>query len=468
MRRLFALTMAGFAMAASVPAHLASAAMPIPPSVDGQNLPTVAPVIKKVAASVVSIAIRAPAGQQQTSLSDDPMLRQLFGLPDMPSQREVFAAGSGVVIDGEKGYIVTNYHVVDNADQITVTFLDGRQVRGTLEGSDPDTDIAVVKVPLNDLTAIPFGDSERLEVGDFVLAIGNPFGIGQTVTSGIVSGLRRTGMGLEGYEDFIQTDASINPGNSGGALVNLRGELVGINAAIVGVNGGNVGIGFAIPINMVRAIAGQLVKYGAVDRGELGFAMTALTADLAQKFHVAPGQSGVVVTRIDANSAAEEAGLKPGDVVTAFGGAPVRDVADLRNKLALLRVGDLAELEVLRVGKPVRVQATLTEPALKALQGEQIAPLFEGAVFTTTERGAPQKGAQVATVRGGSKAWNSGLREGDVITSVNTKRVIGADEFAAEAAKTPSRLLLDVVRNGQPMLLSIRAGESSSRKNAPR
>jgi serine protease Do/serine protease DegQ len=452
-------------MLALVPAHLAYSGVPILAAADVQPLPTLAPIIKKVSAGVVSIAIRAPAGQQQNSLFDDPALRQLFGLPDMPGQREELAAGSGVVIDAEKGYIVTNYHVVDNADQITVTFLDGRQMRGMLEGSDPDTDVAVVKVPPGNLTAIPFGDSERLEVGDFVLAIGNPFGIGQTVTSGIVSGLRRTGMGLEGYEDFIQTDASINPGNSGGALVNLRGELVGINAAILGPNGGNVGIGFAIPINMVRAIADQLVKYGTVDRGELGFAIATLTADLAQKFHLTPGQPGVVVTKIEANSAAEHAGLKSGDVVTAFAETPVRDAPDLRNKLAMLRVGDVADLTVMRGGKPVRLKATLTEPAVKLLQGEQLSPLFEGALFTGTGMGVREKGAQVATVKSGSKAWSSGLREGDLITSVNRKRVIGADEFSTEVLKSPNRLVLDVVRNGQDFLLSIRSNESAPRKN---
>jgi serine protease Do/serine protease DegQ len=468
MRRFAALTLAILAATATAAPRFAYSSVPISALADGQNIPTLAPVIKKVAASVVSIAIRVPAGQQPNSLFDEPILRQLFGLPDMPSQNETFAAGSGVVIDANKGYIVTNYHVVENADRIAVTFLNGNQVNGVLVGSDPDTDVAVVKVPPANITAIPFGDSDRLEVGDFVLAIGNPFGIGQTVTSGIVSALKRTSMGLEGYEDFIQTDASINPGNSGGALVNLRGELVGINAAIVGVNGGNVGIGFAIPINMVRAIADQLVKYGAVARGELGIAMAGLTPDLAARWRLAPSQSGVVITRVDPKSAAERAGLKPGDLVAALDGTPVSDAPDLRNKIGMLRVGDTAELTVLRDGRPVRLNATLTAPTPKLLEGGELSPLFQGALFTTTPMGARDKGVQVATVKGGSKAWTSGLREGDTITSVNMKRTIGIDEFAGEVGKTPNRLLLDLVRGGQPLFLSIRMNDTAPRKGATR
>ncbi|HEX3485928.1 MAG TPA: trypsin-like peptidase domain-containing protein, partial [Micropepsaceae bacterium] len=330
---MFAVALA--ALLAMVPMQAAYSSVPVPLNMDPQNPPTLAPIIKKIANSVVSIAIRAAASQQDPL--DEPALRQFLGLPDMPRPKETFTAGSGVIIDGAKGYIVTNYHLVNNADQISVTLLDGRQATATLEGADPDTDIAVIKVPLNDLSSIPFGDSERLEVGDYVLAIGNPFGIGQTVTSGIVSGLRRTGMGLEGYEDFIQTDASINPGNSGGALVDLRGRLVGINAAILGTSGSNAGIGFAIPISMVRSVADQLIKYGTVDRGELGFAIAPLSPELAKKSRVSTGQTGAVIARIDPNSPAQHAGLKPGDVVTQVGDMPVHDAPDLRNKIAMLR-----------------------------------------------------------------------------------------------------------------------------------
>ena len=462
MRRLLALALSAAAIAALEPAPNAHSSIPVLSLADGKNLPSLAPVIRNVASGVVSIAIRTPQGQSQTSLFDDPGLRQLFGLPDMPPAREGFAAGSGVVIDAAKGLIVTNYHVVENADQITVTLLDGRQVAGVLQGSDPDTDIALIKVPLSNLNAIPLGDSERLEVGDFVLAIGNPFGIGQTVTSGIVSGLRRNGMGLESYEDFIQTDASINPGNSGGALVNLRGELVGINAAIVGPGGGNVGIGFAIPINMVRAITGQLIKYGTVDRGELGVTVSAPNPELAKKYRLSGDQPGVVVTKIEPHSSAEKAGFKVGDVVTAFGDYAVRDTPDFRNRLGMLRMGDAVKVTVVRDGKSRQLEAILAEPTLKAIEGDTISPLLAGALFANSNKETRERGAQVATLLSGSEGWKTGLREGDIVLSVNKKRVIGVEEFAAEVGRSPNQLALNVIRNGERIFVSVRRGDTKA------
>jgi Do/DeqQ family serine protease len=455
MRTLAILTVSVLSLTAAMQAHTAFSRVPVSSTTLNDNLPSLAPVIKKVGASVVSIAIRAPVVQKD-SMFDEPVLRQFFGLPGLPQDMQSFAAGSGVVFDGRLGLIVTNSHVVENAEQITVTLLDGREVPGILQGSDPDTDVAIIKVPLTNLPSVAFANSDSLEVGDYVLAIGNPFGIGQTVTSGIVSGLRRTEMGLERYEDFIQTDASINPGNSGGALVNLRGELVGINAAIVGNGSGNAGIGFAIPINMVRAIADQLVKYGSVERGELGWAVATRTADIVQKYHLPAGQMGAVVTRVDANSAAELAGSKTGDLVTALNGSPVRDAADLRNKLGLLRVGDVAEMAILRSGKSLRVQATLTEPAIKSVQGGHLTSLFEGALFTSGLPQSGKKGVQVLTVNSASEAWHSGLREDDLITAVNHKKVAGTDEFETEVAKTPDRLVLDVIRNGESLVISMK------------
>jgi len=455
MRRLAAVALVALAIPLLVPALAASAAIPAPQIVGPQNPPTLAPIIKRVANGVVSISVRSTNMPEQNSLFDDPLLRQLFGLPDTQA-RETMAAGSGVVIDAAKGLVVTNYHVIEDADDITVTFADGRQVKAMLRGSDPDTDIAVIDVPpMKGLTAIPFGDSEKLEVGDYVLAIGNPFGIGQTVTSGIVSGLNRNAMGLEGYEDFIQTDASINPGNSGGALINLKGELVGINAALLGGNTGNSGFGFAIPISMVRAIADQLVQFGTVERGELGLQFTA-------------GQSGVAVSHVEADSPAARAGVRVGDVVTTLGGKPVSDAAGLRNRLALLRVGASVEMTVLRAGKPLHIKATLAAPAPRTLDGKDISPLFEGALLTNSDAGAREKGAEVATVRAESKAAASGLREGDVIVSVNRKRVIGLDEMVLEVTKSPTRVVLNVLRGGQPVLLTIREEESSTRNKAGR
>lgn len=335
----------------------------IPLALNGQNgdLPSLAPIVKKVTPGVVNIAIKGRVAQEQNPLLRDPVLRRFFNLPDKPAEREIQAVGSGVIIDAGAGLIITNNHVVERADAIAVTLFDGRQLEGTRIGSDSETDIALVKVQPQNLTAIPFGDSDKLEVGDFVVAIGNPFRLGQTVTSGIVSGLRRSGLGIEQYEDFIQTDASINPGNSGGALVNLRGELVGINTAIVGPSGGNVGIGFAIPVNMARTVVDQIVKFGEVRRGRLGIAIQDLTPELARQKGVAASQSGALVATVEAGSAAERAGLKVGDVVVAVGGAPVRNSSDLRNKIGLLRIGDQVELSVLRDGRSISIRATVAE-----------------------------------------------------------------------------------------------------------
>jgi Do/DeqQ family serine protease len=344
------------------------AAPPVALGGQGSEIPSLAPLLKKVTPGVVNVAIKGRIAQQQNPLLNDPFFRRFFDIPDQPKEREIRAAGSGVVIDAREGLIVTNNHVVEHADEITITLVDGRQLQGKRLGSDPETDVALIKVPAEDLTAIPFGDSDRLEIGDFVIAIGNPFQIGQTVTSGIVSGLRRSGLGIEQYEDFIQTDASINPGNSGGALVNLRGELVGINTAIVGSAGGNVGIGFAIPSNLARAVVEQLVKYGEVRRGRLGIAIQNLAPDLIRKMGLSPGQSGAVIVKVDAGSPAEGAGLKADDVVIALGRIPVRSAADLRNKIGLLRVGDEAEFAVLRNREALTIRARVGEREKDARQ----------------------------------------------------------------------------------------------------
>jgi Do/DeqQ family serine protease len=436
------------------------------PATGNDNVPSLAPLIKRVGPSVVSITIRALSNQQDSTF-DDSTLRQLLGLPNAPPEMRTFAAGSGVIFDGGRGLIVTNSHVVEHAETISVTLADGREVPGTLQGSDPDTDVAVIRVALPNLAVVSFGDSDQLEVGDYVLAIGNPFGIGQTVTSGIVSGLRRTEMGLERYEDFIQTDASINPGNSGGALVNLRGEVVGINAAMVGTAAGNAGIGFAIPINMVRSIVDQLVKYGSVERGELGFAVSSVRSDLSKKYNLPASQPGAVIARIDPESPAERAGLKVGDLVTSLGSSPVKDAADLRNKLGVMRVGGVADMTVWRDRKSFRAQATLSEPATKVLQGGELTALFEGATFVSGQPRSAEKGVQVSTVRGGSKAWNSGLREGDWITAVNQKRVDDPDRFAEELAKTPERLVLSVTRNDESIVLTIKSNTGRAPEHLP-
>lgn len=464
----------GFAVATAIAGflltpQLAYAGIPVSAVTDSQSLPTLAPVIKRIAAGVVSITIRAPVTGMTSSgtpdLMDDPLLRDLLGAPVAPQHR-TFAAGSGVIIDAAKGLIITNYHVIQDADEITITLADGRQAKGVLAGADPDTDVALVHVSAPNLTAIPLGNSDQLQVGDFVLAIGNPFGIGQTVTSGIVSGLKRNHMGLEGYEDFIQTDASINPGNSGGALVNLRGELVGINAAIIDAKGANAGIGFAIPVNMAHAIADQLEKYGSVERGETGFAVVTLTPDLAKKWRQPVAAAGALITRVDHNSAAERGGLQPGDLVTAIEDTPVQDAPDLRNRVALLRVGEISRLTVLRAGRSIQIHSAIEEPKWKTLDGSQIAELFDGAVFANTPAGTITNGVQVATIRAGSNAWASGLREGDIIISMNRKRLVGLDQFTAEAGAMSDRISLEVVRNGENLLLQIGVQPSNSKRKS--
>jgi Do/DeqQ family serine protease len=358
-----------------------------------------------------------------------------------------------VIVDARQGLVITNNHVVEHADEITVTLTDGRRFQAKRVGADADTDVAVVKIPAENLAALSLGDSDKLEVGDFVVAIGNPFGLGQTVTSGIVSALRRTGLGIKGYEDFIQTDAPINPGNSGGALVNLQGELIGINTAIIGPSGGNVGIGFAIPANMVRDVMDQLVRYGEVRRGKLGVMIQDLTPDLAQAMSLRGQQTGAIIAKVESGSAAERAGLKVGDVITEVGKAPVRGSADLRNKIGLLRVGEVVELTVLRGGRSIIVRATLTTPPKSALQGGEVSPLLEGASFGPTSPGASMSGVEIIAVQSGSKAAMSGLRKGDVVTSVNQEPVSRPEEFAARVKESPKRLLLNVLRDGTALFI---------------
>jgi serine protease Do/serine protease DegQ len=430
-----------------------------PPALLGaplQGFPTLAPLVKRVAPAVVNIAVRGRIAQQQNPLFNDPFFRRFFNVPDIPTEREFRAAGSGVIVDAREGLVITNRHVVEHADEITVTLTDGRHLRASNVGADPDTDVAVIKVAADGLTALPLGDSDTLEVGDFVVAVGNPFGLGQTITSGIVSALRRTGLGIEGYEDFIQTDAPINPGNSGGALVDLRGQLVGINTAIVGPTGGNVGIGFAIPVNMVRDIMTQLVRYGEVRRGQLGATLQDLTPDLVQAMGLGDQQTGAVIARVGPGSAAERAGLKGGDVVTALGGRPVRGAADLRNKLGLLRVDDVAELTVMRGGKPLTVRVTLTAPVRTLVEGGKLSPLLDGATFGSVRPDTTPGGVEIVAIQPGSTVWAAGLRKGDVIISVNREEITGTEDFTAQVKASPRNLLLNLMRDGDAFFVVLR------------
>jgi Do/DeqQ family serine protease len=345
-----------------------------PLALGGEELPTLAPLLQEITPGVVNIATRGRVRVEQSPLFKDPFFRRFFEDPtfrrffelpeDRPLERETQSVGSGVIVDARRGLVLTNHHVVANADEILITLKDRRRLKGEVLGSDPETDIAVLKVPPEGLRDVALGDSDTLQVGDFVIAIGNPFGLGQTVTSGIVSALGRTGLGIEGYEDFIQTDASINPGNSGGALVNLRGELIGINTAILGPAGGNIGIGFAIPVNMARGVMEQIVAYGEVRRGELGIAVQDLTPELAEGLRLDVSE-GAVVAEVTPGSAGARAGLEVGDVIVALDGAPLRNVADLRNRIGLLRVGDTVRLTVIRKSESLSLEAKIQARADK-------------------------------------------------------------------------------------------------------
>ncbi|HEY3488117.1 MAG TPA: Do family serine endopeptidase, partial [Gammaproteobacteria bacterium] len=390
-------------------AGIAEAALP--PVVEGQQMPSLAPMLELTTPGVVNIATQGRVEIRNNPLFEDPAFRRFFNIPQMPRERMTQSLGSGVIVDAKKGYILTNHHVIASADQIAVTLRDGRELEGRLVGSDPDADIAVIQVKADGLTAVPWGDSDQLRVGDFVVAIGNPFGLGQTVTSGIVSALGRSGLGIEAYEDFIQTDASINPGNSGGALVDLRGRLVGINTAIVGPSGGNIGIGFAIPAQMAKSLMQQLIEHGQVTRGSLGVVVQDLNAELKQAFGLQSG-SGVVISRVEPGSAAAKAGLRVGDVVIAVNGRPVRGSADMRNVIGLQRIGEVVEMEVLRDGKPPPLTVLIAETKVNSMDGGELHPRLAGAKLGSAAAALNRNdisGLLVLDVMRGSAASLSGL-----------------------------------------------------------
>src|SRR5690242_18135877 len=368
---------------------MALAATPLaaamPPAMSESGLPSLAPMIRKVSPAVVNIATRGTIRERgaQNPLLDDPFFRRFFDVPPDtgPRARPFQSAGSGVIFDARSGYIVTNAHVVENASEITVTLQDGRDLKAEIIGSDTPSDVAVLRVKPDGLTQIPLGDSARAEVGDFVVAIGNPFGLQHTVTSGIVSGLSRSGINPDGYEDFIQTDASINPGNSGGALVNLRGELIGINTAILSRSGGNIGIGFAIPVNLAHSVMDQLIKYGSVKRGLLGVSMYTVTPDIAKSLGL-KNYEGALVSQVVDGSPAQKAGIRTGDVITSVNGQPVKSNGELRNAIGLMRVGDKVEIGVLREGKPLHVTAIIADASTsQPAEPESIHRAFAGATL---------------------------------------------------------------------------------------
>jgi serine protease Do/serine protease DegQ len=419
--------------AALLAAAAASAQLPALPAREG--LPTLAPVIAQVTPAVVNIAVLQRSPLEQNPLLRDPFFRRFFGLPERPQQQ--VSAGSGVIVDAKSGYVITNHHVIKDAREVAVTLKDNRRFPAKLVGSDAGTDIALLKIEASGLAAARFGDSDALQVGDFVIAIGNPFGIGQTVTSGIVSALGRAGISPEGYEDFIQTDAPINPGNSGGALVNLRGELVGINTAIIGPAGGNVGIGFAVPSNMARAVIAQLARFGEVRRGRLGVQLQDV-----------PGREGAQIAQVQPGSPAAAAGLREGDVVTALNGRPVRGASELRAQLGVIPAGENVELRLQRGAEARSVRVRIGEIERRHTVAGETIPQLAGAAFANAERqGARgrERVVLVAAVEAGSPAFEIGIRPGDLIVAVNRRRV-GTVAELARALGDAERAALTLVR----------------------
>ena len=428
----------------------------LPPVAGDTVVPTLAPMIKKVSPAVVNIATRGTIRErgQQNPLLDDPFFRRFFDVPPDtgPRERPFQSAGSGVIFDAKNGYILTNAHVVENASEITVTLQDGRDLKAEVVGSDTPSDIAVLKVKPDGLSQIALGDSSHVEVGDFVVAIGNPFGLQHTVTSGIISGLSRSGINPDGYEDFIQTDASINPGNSGGALVNLRGELIGINTAILSRSGGNIGIGFAIPVNMARSVMEQLIKYGSVKRGQLGVSMYTVTPDIAHSLGLSSAL-GALVSQVVEGSPADRAGIRTGDVITAVNGQPVKSNSELRNTIGLLRVGDKVDIGLVRDGKPLKVTAIIADTASETPGAPAVIHRgFDGASLEDAPEGG---GALVRAVEAGSAAAQAGLRANDVIVGANRGKV-GSVRELRERAKGAAVLVLEVRRANSVLLIPLR------------
>ncbi|HEX4152614.1 MAG TPA: Do family serine endopeptidase [Steroidobacteraceae bacterium] len=434
------------------------AAVVSPPAAsEAAPMPSLAPMVKRVSPAVVNIATRGTIKEkpgQRNPLLDDPFFRQFFNVPPdaKPHERPFQSAGSGVIVDARNGYIITNFHVIENANEITVTLLDNRSFPAKVVGSDEGADIAVLQAKQPNLVAMAIGDSSRLEVGDYVVAIGNPFGLQHTVTAGIVSALGRTGINPEGYEDFIQTDASINPGNSGGALVNLRGELVGINSAILSGSGGNIGIGFAIPVNMAKGVMDQLIKYGQVKRGVLGVNIYDVTPDIAKEFGLVDA-SGALVAGVSQGSSAERAGIKTGDIIVSVNGTPVKNAHELRNSIGMLQIGEQVEIGLLRDGKPRKVSAQVAERGDTEVAGAaEIHHGLEGADLADAPDGA---GVLVRGVSEGSPASIAGLKSNDLIVGIGRTPVQNLKTLR-EAAKGVNLLMLDVRRGPSTLLIPIR------------
>jgi len=423
----------------------------LPAAVGNQPVPSLAPILEQVTPAVVNINTRSV---QYVRNSRSEFYRWFYGLPSAPQERVSQSLGSGVIVDAERGYILTNHHVVKGADDISVVLHDGRTYNAELMGSDDGTDVAVIKIEAENLTALSLADSRQLKVGDFVVAVGNPFGLGQTVTSGIVSALGRTSLQGLGYQNFIQTDASINPGNSGGALINLQGDLVGINTAIFSPSGGNVGIGFAIPSTLAKRMMSQLIEFGEVRRGSLGLSVQNITEQLARAFDVQQ-KHGVIITAVDPDSPAERAGLQSGDIIVKLNGDKINNQQQFKNFEGLLPLNSAVLIDYLRDSQDFKTATEITENDRNELGGHELHSLLKG----TTLRNLPPKyrqryqGVLVDDVVRGSTAWELGLRAGDLITAVDKQDIATLKQMTVKMHKSKQSPLLNVYRNGRNYLL---------------
>ncbi|BDR14593.1 DegQ family serine endoprotease [Vibrio sp. STUT-A11] len=451
---LLALTVLSLSLSSIITPIQATAALPL--SMDGQQLPSLAPMLDKVTPAVVSIAVEG----KQVQTSRIPEQFQFFFGPDFPTEqtreRPFRGLGSGVIIDAKKGHIVTNYHVIKGADKIQVRLYDGREYDAELVGGDEMADVALLKLEkAKNLTQINIADSDKLRVGDFTVAIGNPFGLGQTVTSGIVSALGRSGLNLENFENFIQTDAAINSGNSGGALVNLNGELIGINTAILGPNGGNVGIGFAIPSNMMKNLTEQILEFGEVKRGMLGVQGGEVTSELAEALGY-ESSKGAFIGQVVPDSAADKAGLKAGDIIVSVNGKSINTFSELRAKVATLGAGKKISLGVVRDGKDKTFDVTLGESTNIKAKAETLHDGLKGAELSNTNQSDSVQGVKVTSVVENSPAAQYQLQEGDIIIGVNRQRVKNLAELRAIVEKHEGVLALNIQRGDRTIYLVIR------------
>jgi len=423
-----------------------------PVQVEGQKMPSLAPMLEGVTPAVVSISVKGTHKVSQQNVPD--AFKFFFGNKgqNQPQQRPFRGLGSGVIIDGDEGYIVTNNHVIENADEILITLKDGRQLEAKKLGSDAKSDIALLQIKADNLSEVKLADSDNLRVGDFTVAIGSPFGLGQTVTSGIVSALGRSNLNIEHYEDFIQTDAAINSGNSGGALVNLRGELIGINTAILGPGGGNVGIGFAIPSNMMHNLVKQIIEFGEVHRGILGVSGRSVNSEIAKAMELETNQGGFI-EQVMQNSAADEAGIKAGDVIVAVNGKKIKSFFELRAKIGSIGANKKVKLTVIRDGDEEVFTVKLKQDQSADIAAVSIHRMLDGA---TLENDAKKQVIIIEDVADSSPAQIAGLQAGDIITGVNRSRIKDIAQLRDYLKDKTGVLALNIVRDNQAQYIMIR------------